>query len=200
MPPRERRQPTRWWRSFALALLPLTLGGCLMREPAQPTSAVGAVATVPARFFTATVAALPPSAPPTGRYMLGTITTLDPTDPANTYAVALLQPETKGLRLILRVDGLPTPAPPPVSYELVTASGVFRPLADGEWDRATMQGGAWSESGTLTFVIPRELRTGQLSVVDYYYPQIQPEIQATPGSLAPLVRRTLATFALDRLP
>lgn len=132
--------------------------------------------------------------------MLGTVAILDPGDPANTYATALLQPETKGLRLILRVDGLSTPAPPTVSYELVTVSGIFRPLADGEWDRATTQGGGWTASGTLIFVVPRDLRTGQLAIVDYYYPQVRPELQATPGSLAPLIRRTLATIVIDRLP
>ncbi len=155
---------------------------------------------MPARFYTATIVALPPAAPPTGRYTLGTLALLDPADPATTYATALLQPETKGLRLLLRVDGLSAPAPPTVSYELVTASGVFRPLADGEWDRAVAQGNSWSASGTLVFIVPRELHTGQLDIVDYAYPQVRAEFQATPGPFTPLVRRTLATFALERLP
>jgi len=185
---------------LALCLLPFALGGCLARVDGQTAPEASAVATVPIRLFTATVAALPPSSPPAGRYTLGAVTVLDPGDPATTYGAALLQPETKGLRLTLRADGLSAPAPPPVSYELVTASGVFRPLADGEWDRATAQGGGWSAAGTLLFVVPRDLRTGQLEIVDYYYPQARPELQATPGPLAPLIRRILATIPLDRIP
>jgi hypothetical protein len=154
----------------------------------------------PPRFFTATVVAFPPSSPPQGRYTLGALALLDPSAPTGTYATALLQPDTKGLRLTLRADGLGTPAPSAVSYELVTASGVFHPLADGEWDRATAQGGGWTATGTLIFVIPRDLRAGRLDVVDYYYPQAHPETGPTPEPLAALVRRTLATFALDRLP
>lgn len=195
-----RRAHHRPWHVIALVTLPLALGGCLAREPDLLASETNAVATVPTRFFTATVAALPPSAPPQGCYTLGALTGLDTADPANTYATALLQPETRGLRLTLRVDGLSTPTPPPVNYELVTTSGVFRPLADGEWDRATAQGNAWSASGTLIFLVPREVHAGQLEIVDYYYPQARPELQATPGPPTPLVRRTLATFALDRLP
>jgi len=188
------------WRFLALTLLPLALGGCLAHTPEQLTTQSAAVATVPARFYTATIVALPPAAPPPGLYTLGTPALLDPADPATTYATALLQPETKGLRLLLRVDGLNAPGPPTVSYELVTTSGVFRPLADGEWDRAAPQGNSWSTAGMLVFIVPRELYTGQLDIVDYAYPQARAEFQATPGLLAPLVRRTLATFALERLP
>ena len=154
----------------------------------------------PRCWLAATVAVLPPSAPPQGRYTLSFPAGLDTADPANIYATALLQPDTKGLRLTLRVDDLSAPTLPAVNYELVTASGVFRPLADGEWNRATAQGEAWSTSGTLIFLIPRELHAGQLEIVDYYYPQVRPELQATPGPFAPLVRRILATLALDRLP
>ena len=194
------RLEARRWRWLALCLLPLALGGCIARVNEQVAPESSAIATVPIRLFTATVAALPPSSPPPGRYTLGSVTILDPGDPATTYAAALLQPETKGLRLTMRADGLSTPAPPSVSFELVTASGVFRPLADGEWDRATAQGGGWSASGTLIFVVPHDLHTGQLEGVDYYYPQARPELQATPGSLAPLIRRILATIPLDRIP
>lgn len=188
------------WRLLTVGLLPLALSGCLARVPERATPESSAIATIPARFFTATVAALPPSAPPPGRYTVGPLVVLDPGDPASTYAAALLRSETKGLRLTLRAEGLSTAAPPMVSYELVTTSGVFRPLADGEWDRATVQGGGWTASGTLIFVVPRDLRIGQLEIVDYYYPQARPELQATPGIFVPLVRRNLATFTLDHLP
>ncbi len=200
MAARGRRAAPNLRRWIALGLLPLALGGCLARAPEQAQSESGAVATVPARLFTATVAALPPSSPPSGRYTLGPLATLEPGDPASLYAAALLQPETKGLSLTLQVEGLSTPAPPAVSYELVTSSGVFRPLADGEWDRAKAQGGGWTASGTLIFVVPRDLHTGQLAIVDYYYPQLRAELQATPSPLAPLIRRILATFALDPIP
>lgn len=113
-----RRAHRRPWHVIALVTLPLALGGCLAREPEFLASETNAVATVPTRFFTATVAALPPSAPPQGRYTLGALTGLDTADPANTYATALLQPETRGLRLTLRVDGLSTPTPPPVNYRI----------------------------------------------------------------------------------
>jgi hypothetical protein len=197
---RARLTQFRFWRVIALVALPFALGGCLTHEPESLATEANPVATVPARFFTATVVALPPSAPPQGRYTLEAITSLDAADPANTYTAALLQPETKGVRLSLRVDGLPAPTLPLVSYELLTTGGVYRPLADGEWDRASPQVGGWSASGTLIFLIPRDLHAGQLAVVDYYYPQSRPDIAATPGPLAPLVRRTLATFILDHLP
>lgn len=190
----------RRWRWLALGLLPLALGGCLARTNEQVTPESSAVATAPIRLFTATTVVLPPSSPPSGRYTFGAVTILDPGDPATTYAAALLQPETKGLRLTLRADGLSTPAPPSVSYELVTGHGVFHALADGEWERAKEQGGGWSAAGTLIFVVPRDLHTGQLEIVDYYYPQARPEFQVTPGPLAPLVRRILATIMLDRIP
>lgn len=195
-----RRAGRRLRRWLALGLLPLALGGCTARAPEGVASEPNGVATVPPRFFTATVVAFPPSSPPQGRYTLGALALLDPGDPTGTYATALLQSDTKGLRLTLRADGLGTPAPPAVSYELVTASGVFRPLADGEWDRATAQRGGWTATGTLIFVIPRDLRAGRLDIVDYYYPQAHPETGPTPEPLAALARRILATFALDRLP
>ena len=189
----------RRWRWLALLALPFALGGCLARVTDEASPAANAVATVPSHFFTATVAALPPSSPP-GRFALNAVGILDPGDPNTTYAAALLQPETKGLRLIVRADGLNAPAPPPVSYELVTASGVFRPLADGEWERATAQGDGWNATGTLLFVVPRDLRSGQLEIVDYYYPQARPELRSSHDPFAPLVRRMLATFPLGRLP
>jgi hypothetical protein len=125
---------------------------------------------------------------------------LDPGDPANSYAVALLQPETKGLRLSLGVAGLSTSTPPAVRYELITANGVFQPLADGEWDRTSAPNGSWAASGTLIFVVPRDLHVGQLEIVDYYYPQARPELHPTTDPLSPLIRRTLATFPLERIP
>ena len=197
---RDSRAGQRPWRWLALLFLPFALGGCLARVDDQAIPQSSAVATIQPRFFAATIAALPPSSPPPGRYTLGEMSILDPADPGTTYAAALLQPETKGLRLTIRADGLSAPVPPAVSYELVTASGIFRPLADGEWDRATAQGSGWSAAGTLVFIVPQSLHSGQLEIVDYYYPQMRPELQATPGSLAPLVRRIVVTIPLDRLP
>lgn len=181
-------------------LLPLALGGCLARLPDQPGAAQIGTATVPPQVFAATPIAAAPPAIPAGRYILGPITGLNTAVPTSSYAAALLDSGTKGIQIALQVADLSLPAPPPVNYELVTASGVFRPLADGEWDQAIAQGTGWTIAGTLIFVVPRDLRAGQLMIVDYYYPQARSASVPTPAPLTPLIRRTLVSFALDRLP
>lgn len=184
----------------SLLLMPIALGGCLARVPNQPDVAQSIVATVPVEVFVATPMAAAPPAIPAVRYTISTITPLSSAVPGNSYAAALLNASTKGIQITLQVNGLGAPTPPSVSYELVTDSGVFRPLADGEWGYVTAQGDHWMVAGRLVFIVPRELHRGQLVIADYYYPQMRAVTVTTPETLAPLIRRPLVRFTLDRLP
>lgn len=177
------------------------LTGCLSRPPAGTPTLAAAIATVPSSFFVATPAlALPPVAP-RGRFTLGQVAVLPVGDPRAAYAAPTLGASTKALQIALRVEGLPNSRPPDVSYELVTAGGVFVALADGEWERASADGGAYRAEGTLLFILPRDLHNGRLDIVDYYYPRLDQGTGSGPTPVAPpLVRRVLASFALDRLP
>jgi hypothetical protein len=82
----------------------------------------------------------------------------------------------------------------------VTPVGVFVALAEGEWEHAVPVGDGYSADGILLFVVPRDLRAGRLEIVDYYYPRALPVGGPLAPTPAPLVRRVLAIFALDRLP
>lgn len=183
-----------------LALLPLLLGGCLARTAAPTAAPVSLVATVPGSFLAATPAAEPPPALPAGRYTVGQVTALPSGDARAGYAAPILGQNAKFVQIALRIDDLRQPSPPEVAYELVTPVGVFVALAEGEWERAVPVGDGYSEDGVLLFVVPRDLRSGRLEVVDYYYPRAIVSGGATAPTPAPLVRRVLATFVLDRLP
>jgi hypothetical protein len=192
--------PRRLGRAIVLLLLPLALGGCLARTSSSTPARTPAVATVPGSFLEATPAVEAPPAIPPGRYTLGQVLSLPSGDPRASYAAPLLGQNARFIQVALRIDDLRLPAPPEVTYELVSPTGVFAALAAGEWERALPTGNGYSEDGVLLFVVPRDLRTARLEIVDYYYPQLLPSGGAPAPSPAPLVRRVLATFSFDRLP
>jgi hypothetical protein len=187
-------------RAVALLLLPLALGGCLARTASLTPVFTPAVATVPSTFLEATPAAEAPPAIPPGRYTLGQVTPLPSGDPRAGYATALLGQNAKFIQVALRVDGLRLATPPEVAYELVSPVGVFAALAAGEWEQALQTGNGYSADGVLLFVVPRDLRTARLEIVDYYYPRALPTGGIPAPTPAPLVRRVLATFTIERLP
>lgn len=183
-----------------MVALPFGLGGCLAHLPGTaPTATVG-VATVPASFFVATPAMVPPPDPPAGRYTVGHIVALPRDDPRAAYAAPALGQGARFVQLTLRADDLREPRPPDVEYELIGEDGVYAALAAGEWELAIANGTTYSQEGGILFVLPRELRAARLEIVDYYYPRLAPTAGPTPQALPPLVRRVLASFALDRLP
>lgn len=198
-PPRPR--PLRRVARFVVLLaLPFGLGGCLAHLPATTPVATVGVATVPAVFFAATPALAPPPDPPAGRYTLGAVSALAANDPRAAYALPILGQNGRFVQIALRADELQEPQPPAVAYELVGESGVYAALAEGEWERASAKGALYTEEGILLFVVPRDLEKARLEIVDYYYPRPTTANGATPVVVPPLVRRVLATFALDRLP
>ncbi|HEY8599923.1 MAG TPA: hypothetical protein VIL85_15910 [Thermomicrobiales bacterium] len=200
--PRQPRPRTlRWAARFVIVLaLPCGLAGCLVHLPASTPVATVGVATVPAAFFAATPAIAPPPDPPAGRYTLGAVTALAANDPRAAYAVPVLGQNGRFVQVALRIDELQEPQPPAVAYELVGEDGVYAALADGEWERASAKGALYTQEGVLLFVVPRDLQKARLEIVDYFYPRPTTANGPTPPAVPPLVRRVLASFALDRLP
>lgn len=203
MMPSDRPRPRllrRLGRGLLVLVLPCFLGGCLVRTAAPTPARSPAVATVPGGFLSATPALAPPPSAPPGRYVLGQIVALPPGDARAGFALPSIGQEARAIQIAMRIEDLREPRPPEVAYELVTPVGVFAALAEGEWERAVPVGEGYRAEGVLLFVVPRDLRSGRLEIVDYYYPRLTiPGGVATPVT-PPLVRRVLATFALDRLP
>lgn len=185
----------RRWLRYLGRLVPLlaclgALAGCLQRVTAPAAiPSTPAVATVPAAFFVATpYPRTPTSGPSAVRFILGKVEALAADDPRARYAVPLRQRDTGFVQVALRITGLDEPRTPAVAYELITEAGVFGALASGEWEAAVANGAAYDQDGVLLFVVPSDLRSGRLEIVEYAYTQT--------GALQ---RRVLATFDLPRL-
>jgi hypothetical protein len=182
-----------------LLLLPI-LAGCLQHVAAPNSDATPAsIATVPSGFFVATPA---PSCCPTppapsafpGIYVLGAVEALSPGDPRAAYAAPLLGRDTKFVQIALQITNLHEPHTPPFAYELITDTGVFGALASGEWEAAVPNGTTYRQDGVLLFVVPHDLRSARLEIVDYDYPQ------PAPGAALTLQRTIVVAFDLSRLP
>ncbi|MFN8513523.1 MAG: hypothetical protein U0841_13220 [Chloroflexia bacterium] len=182
-----------------LFLLP-ALTACLQRVAVPATNATPAsVATVPSGFFAATPAPSccpTPPAPSTfpGLYLLGAVEALPPGDPRAAYAAPLLSRDTKFVQIALQITNLREPHTPSFAYELITDDGVFGALASGEWDAAVPNGTTYRQDGVLLFVVPRDLRSARLEIVDYNYPL------PSPGAALTLQRTIVVAFELPRFP
>lgn len=195
-----RRHLTCIRRSAPLLLLLPALTACLQRVPVPaPNATPASVATIPAGFFAATPAPSccpTPPAPSTfpGLYLLGAVEALPPGDPRAAYAAPLLSRDTKFVQIALQITNLREPHTPSFSYELITDNGVFGALASGEWESTVPNGATYRQDGVLLFVVPRDLRSARLEIVDYSYPP------PSPGAALALQRTIIVAFELPRFP
>jgi hypothetical protein len=165
-----RRQLTRCWQIAPLLILLPALTACLQRVmvPA-PDATPLAVATVPRGFFIATPlpSCCPSSAAPSsfpGHYILGTVEALTPGDERAAYAAPLLGNDTRFIQITLQITNLREPHTPPFVYELVTETGVFGALANGEWEAAVPTNTTYRQDGVLLFVVPGVLKSWSMLI------------------------------------